>query len=118
MNTLLEHELPNTWRRTMSWGPEGYVYDKVLEAMRVIETRTTAYDGKEWLHVSVSRPSKMPSYDDLKAVKQLFIGDDRYAYQVFPPLAKHVNIHNYCIHLFCCLEGPVLPDFTQGGNTL
>lgn len=29
---------------------------------------------------------------------------------------KHVNKHPYCLHLWSCLDGPVLPDFTRGSD--
>lgn len=40
------------------------------------------------------------------------------ALQVLPPRAKHVNIHPFCLHLWCCLDGDVTPDFTQGSGSL
>lgn len=36
-------------------------------------------DGKEWLHVSVSRRSRLPTYEELTRVKRDFIGDDKKA---------------------------------------
>jgi hypothetical protein len=48
----------------------------------------------------------------MKTVKRTFIGDDREAYQVFPPIDRYVNIHPNVLHLFCDPAGPVLPDFT------
>lgn len=34
-------------------------------------------------------------------------------YFVLPEKEKHVNLHNYCLHLFYSAENP-LPDFTGG----
>lgn len=36
-------------------------------------------DGREWLHVSFSRRSKLPTYADLQLVKREFIGKDKKA---------------------------------------
>lgn len=69
----------------------------------------------EYRHVSLSRRSRMPTYDDVKWVKQLFIGDEHAAYQVFPRAAEHVNLHNFALHLWqplfpnCLDELPVGP---------
>jgi hypothetical protein len=73
-------------------------------------------DGKTWLHVSMSRKSRIPSYQDMCDVKFLFIGKERQAIQIFAPEAKHINIHPYCLHLWCALEGDGLPDFGQDGT--
>lgn len=70
-------------------------------------------DGKEWLHISVSRKSRLPTYEELTRIKRDFIGDDKKAVFVLPEKEKHVNIHNYCLHLFYSAENP-LPDFTGG----
>lgn len=75
-------------------------------------------DGRVWLHVSASRGSRLPSYADLVEVKELFIGRERKAVQVFPSRAEHVNIHPHALHLWHCVDGDVLPDFTHGSGSL
>lgn len=74
-------------------------------------------DGKEWLHVSVSRKSRLPTYEELTRIKRDFIGDDKKAVFVLPEKEKHVNIHNYCLHLFYSAANP-LPDFTGGSGSI
>jgi hypothetical protein len=80
-------------------------------------------DGREWLHASVSRRDhKMPSYDDLAALKRLCVGEHRTALQVFPSTERHINFageHGIeVLHLWCCLDGDVTPDFARGGNMI
>ena len=70
-------------------------------------------DNKAWLHVSVSREHKIPSYQDLLFAKNTLIGAEKKAIQVFPPATEHVNIHPYCLHLWSCLERDSLPDFAR-----
>lgn len=75
-------------------------------------------DGRRWLHLSVAHERRFPSWEELVDTKRQFVGD-RYAYQVFPTEERYVNRHQYCLHLFSCLdvlEGMVLPDFTMGGG--
>jgi hypothetical protein len=68
-------------------------------------------DDRLWYHVSFSRKTSMPSYDDRAYVKRHFIGDDRWAIEVLPEKEQHVNIMPYCLHLWHCLEERVVPDF-------
>lgn len=96
-----------------------YVYRGMHGYHTVIVSAAVELDGREWLHVSVATPSKLPSWDLLKFVKEIFIGRNRQAIQVIPGEAKYVNIHPNCLHLFACLsESDPVPDFTRGGTTL
>lgn len=72
--------------------------------------------SEKWLHVSMSRSDRLPNYEDMMEVKNLFIGADRTAIQIFPPSDKHVNIHPNCLHLFCCVTREILPDFRREGG--
>jgi hypothetical protein len=75
-------------------------------------------DGRDWMHISLSREKRLPSYADMKLAKELF-ANDRYAYRVFPPAERHINIHDFCLHLWAPVTGgPALPDFTRGGDTI
>jgi hypothetical protein len=71
-----------------------------------------AKDGtaKQWLHLSVSRKSKMPSYEDLVMVRRFFMDESKPSYQVFPAKAEHRNMHDYCLHLWMPLENDPFPD--------
>lgn len=83
------------------------------EAIKVIESTQVESDGRTWLHVSVSKPTKkMPTYEDVATARKLFIGEHRECYQVFPPSHRYVNI-NPVLHLWTCLDAPegVLPQF-------
>jgi hypothetical protein len=76
------------------------------------------HDGAEWIHASVAfTDDVMPSYDDLVALKDAVFGPDREAYQVFPPAARHVNIHPNALHLWGRADGlGVLPSFGVDGT--
>lgn len=99
-----------------------YRYVRTVEQPRhrlmVIVSGNTEADGKRWIHVSYSRPSRIPSYEDLCLVKDRFIGADRQAISVHPPASQHVNLHATCLHLFHCLDGDGLPDFRGGTNQI
>lgn len=93
-------------------------------SMQVILSLALYDDRKLWVHVSCcgrtgARKYYLPSWDELKRVKHDFIGEDRWAYQVLPPLNEYVNQHDCVLHLFAVLDGSAaLPDFTRGMGTL
>lgn len=63
-----------------------------------------------WHHLSVSawRPARIPSWDELRWCKDVFLGDEK-AVMVFPSKAEYVSDHDNVLHLF---SGPdELPDF-------
>lgn len=76
------------------------------------------YGNQKWLHVSVSKVNKLPSWDAIKKVKDVFIGRNQKAIMILPPTEQYVNYHRFCMHLFCNLENDPLPDFTRGQGIL
>lgn len=92
---------------------DGYSYTSI-NGLSIIITGEIHQD-KKWLHVSFARKSRMPEYDDIRMIKRDFIGEDKKAIMIFPEKDKHVNIHPYCLHLFCCLDGDELPEFSRIG---
>lgn len=85
-----------------------------LLGLRVIESVDIQRDQRAWLHVSFSRSSRLPSWDDLKIIRQDFISDQRECYSVLPTADRYVDAHPFTLHLWACLDadrGRVLPDF-------
>jgi hypothetical protein len=97
---------------------DGYRLVNSITRMSVIASIAVELDGKRWVHVSVARPDRMPSWEDLVWVKEFVLGRESTALQVIPPRSRYVNQHPFCLHLWQCFDGDVTPDFTQGGNTL
>lgn len=87
----------------------------VKRGMIVMITLAKEKDDKFWLHVSASYADHLPAYAELKMVKDVFIGEDRKAIQVFPPKSEHYNLHDYCLHLWHCMDGDPVPDFRRAG---
>jgi len=108
--------MPPNWHRleTSEDGAKWFEHS----GMTVILSADTELDGRRWLHVSVARPTRLPSWDELRIVKDLFIGPDCKAIQVLPKKSEYVNIHPHVLHLWHCLDEDPLPDFTRGGSTL
>lgn len=51
-------------------------------------------------HVSVSYPNRMPTWDEMCFVKEIFFKDSEEAYQVHPKKSEYVNTHEYCLHIW------------------
>lgn len=107
-------ECPQGWQVVSRWG-DGWAVKQREGDLRVVIDCDRKDDGQEWIHVSYSCESRVPSHADTVLVKETFIGD-RYAYAVFPPKSNYVNIHPNCLHLWamwCSGEGRVLPEFSK-----
>ena len=98
-------------------GLDGIIW--IGQGLAVIESTHMEDDGRNWLHVSVSRADqRIPSYELVQEVRRLFIGEDKECYMVFPPEERYVNLYP-ALHLFCCLDHPkgILPHF-EGMRTV
>ncbi len=76
------------------------------------------HGGHMWAHISASYASALPGWAIMKRVKRWTVGADAKAIMILPPEAEHVNIHSFVHHLWCCLSGDVLPDFSMGTRTI
>lgn len=103
---------PPGWHHVDNWG-EGHCFAH-KNGLRVLIDCARKRDGNLWLHVSYSRRKWSPSHEDTVMIKEAFIGDDHYAYAVFPPKEHYVNLHAHCLHLWARVggSGQVLPEFS------
>lgn len=97
---------------------DGFMYKSKSRGLTVIQSESTEIDGHKWLHTSYSRKSRIPTYEDTVFIKNNFIGKDKKAVMIFPEESEHINIHPFCLHLWTCLDGDELPDFTHGINSI
>lgn len=81
-----------------------HIYKNNISGMAVILSEDTMQDGKKYLHVSCSFKDRLPTWDDLKEVKNIFIGDEKVAYQVLPRQSEYINLMPYCLHLWSPME--------------
>jgi hypothetical protein len=137
INNGMEVVLKNAGLKIVSYVPFGIagikimmrhvpVDDDVLTEYIVTEAPYPIGDelGDHWMHASVvkwegKRGGKqlMPDYEDLVLLHRAIFGRRRFAYQVFAPIAVHVNIHPMALHLWGRSDGVnMLPDFGIGGS--
>lgn len=104
---------PSGWHIMQPWG-DGLAWERLFGShITVIEDMSVKADGRRWLHVSVGAPkNRLPTYEEMQAVRKAFVGEHRECYQIFPPKERYVNIGNV-VHLWCCMDAPegVLPHF-------
>lgn len=96
---------PGYWSKKNNPIPFMSAWEHKIDGLTVLRSKSKTKDGRDWLHVSMSRRSRMPTYEDMAKVKRDFIGEDKEAYQVFSKTEDHVNIHSYCLHLWSPLDG-------------
>ncbi|MHB8484014.1 MAG: DUF7694 domain-containing protein [Nitrospiria bacterium] len=64
-----------------------------------------SFRGEPWIHLSISYPNKLPTWDEIVSVRDIFLGNGVEAYQVIPKLVDYVNTHRYCLHLWAPVDG-------------
>lgn len=96
----------DSWRRTDARTVNyfGGIGDETCGAFRVpchgAILFIIASSGMGWDHVSVSLPSRCPTWDEMQFVKRTFFADHEWAYELHPPAAQNISLHNYCLHLW------------------
>lgn len=73
---------------------------RIMDKLKVLRSASEMKDGSKWIHVSLSRPDRMPEYWEMVKVKEYFLGEYVEAYMVFAKKEDHVNVHSYCLHLW------------------
>lgn len=93
----------------------GWRFNRYDQSAHVIVSAAVWTDGIEYVHASIAKPDSMPEYEDLVLLHEaVFRG---YAYQVFAPPERHVNIYAYALHLWGRADGDnILPEFGLYGT--
>ena len=113
-NPPTAEQLPINWS-VRELGLDGGAY-KSRNGLAVIISCCIEEDGKNWVHLSVSRKNSMPTWGELVDVKEIFLGKNAVAIQVLPPRSEWVNVHPFCLHLYQCLDARPIPDFRKLGT--
>lgn len=51
-------------------------------------------------HISISHPSRYPTWDEIKDIRYQLAPNDIYMAILLPPVEQYVNIHPNCFHLW------------------
>lgn len=63
----------------------------------------------QWLHLSVTRQRRMPSWEDLVCAREELGYKDFVFIQLLPPTKHWLNVHAFCLHLFTRLDTETVP---------
>lgn len=114
----MRYKMVTRFEKGPNWRHPELDYDNATSwirgALKVLRSESMMSDGSTWLHVSVSRTDRCPTWDEMALVKDEFIGTDVYAIQVLPPRERHVNLHSFCLHWWMPVtEFTRLPDLHE-----
>lgn len=117
LDEFIPRVLPVGWKVFMR-EPGGVILQNPALRLGVVLSASEESDGKRWIHMSVSHQSRLPTWQELREMKDLFIGKDRLAVQILPREKDYYNMHPHVLHLWCCLDGDPVPDFkaSRGGH--
>ena len=73
------------------------------KSLRVIVSKDAGY----W-HLSVSHPSRYPTWDEIKDVRYKYLPNDITVGLLFPPREEYVNVHDNCFHLWEVKKGKTI----------
>lgn len=59
-----------------------------------------ASNGMEWEHVSVSNNQRIPSWEVMNKIKEMFFEDEEVVIQIHPKKSEYINIAKNCLHLW------------------
>ncbi len=76
------------------------------DGLTVLVSAEVHEDDRRWAHASLSKKGQLPTWQDLKVVKNLFFGPDKLVMQVLPPQDEYVNLHETTLHLWHCIDEP------------
>jgi hypothetical protein len=79
------------------YGNNGAFICKVRRAQKL---NVIASAEMGWEHVSVSTPTRCPTWEEMCQIKDLFWDDTDCVVQYHPPRSEYVNNHPYCLHLW------------------
>ncbi len=67
-------------------------------------------EGGLYDHVSISPTNRIPTWNELCKVKDMFFKDDEECYLVFPKKEQYVNLDKYCMHIWRDASEDIHPE--------
>ena len=88
---------------------------KIVNKENLVLTFVFSFGGG-WEHLSVSTPTRTPSWEEMQKMKEIFWNDDEVCMQLHPKKEDYVNNHPYCLHIWKPLKEkiPTPPSIMVG----
>lgn len=83
--------------------PRGVMFGMFMapDGLKIISSGPADHlEARGWEHVSVSRPLRIPSWEDMDRVKRLFWDDEETVLQFHPKDSERKNLHKNVLHLW------------------
>lgn len=100
----LAEDLPPGWKARVKIEQLVAAYSLPKRKLRVVLGIEAKLGSGYWIHLSVSHAKATPSHKTMALCKKLFIGENREAIAIYPPKNRHVNIHDFCLHLWSPMD--------------
>lgn len=79
----------------------------VVRSDHGVDLSVIAATGEGWDHISVSTPTRCPTWAEMEQVKRLFFKPDETAMQLHVPPRAHISVHPHCLHLWRPHDAPI-----------
>lgn len=112
----LRRDYQATIFKIQSMGAEGNLMGEYIGFVHLPDCGTCSvvwgYNEAGYEHVSISprHKNRMPSWDDMAKLKDVFFGPDEEVYQIMPKRKEYVNLQENCLHLWKSANGRELRE--------
>jgi hypothetical protein len=98
----------------MGDSPRGSMFGYFQFDKMAVISSGEAHANMPWEHVSVSFKDRCPTWEEMSFVKDLFWLPTETVIQIHPPRSKHINFHEFCLHLWKNVSQPIQlpPEWT------
>lgn len=96
----------------------GMFVQRIRDPLRaMVSIDDYGHEDGNWLHISISRASRLPSWADLVTARDELGYRDWFFMQMLPPARNWLNVHKYTMHLLSRLDRETVPRvlWTQDG---
>lgn len=101
MRTIFDPEAEQNRVRLGTYGTPSCAPFGLFELEREgVALRCIVSSAGGWDHVSVSHPSRCPTWEEMHWIKGLFFKPEETAMQLHPPEADYRSLHPYCLHIW------------------
>ena len=100
-----EEDLPRGWRAKVQIDELVAAYSLPKRKLRIIlGIEEKSHCNGPWIHLSVSHAKALPSHKTMMMCKELFIGDNREAIEIYPPKSRDIDAPDNCLHLWAPMD--------------
>lgn len=106
--------------RSPSGVPYGmfFIPGPCAQELKCIVSAGTVDPQYPWDHLSVSCRNRCPNWQEMEFVKHIFFKEDEYAMQLHVPVANHINLHPFVLHIWRPLNAVIpIPNPIMVGPT-